>query len=170
MSLFVKISSLSAGSNEIEFSFKPEEVGLQSPFFGSTNIKMDIQKSHHQLVVNAVLSVQYGAECDRCGRKIDLQPVSDFNFVYLFENKENEKDDFNVRYITPETDKIDISQEVYDYALLSIPLKILCSEDCKGLCRYCGINKNSGECDCTEEEKGPLWDSIQELKKKLKNN
>ncbi len=170
MSLIVKISSLGAGSNELQFSFKPEEIGLQPPFTGTGTIKLDMQKTHHQLIVNTELVVQYDSICDRCGEKVFLSPQSQFSLVYIFETPETESEDFNVRYLAPETDKINMAQEVFDYAQLSIPLKILCKDDCKGLCRYCGINKNSGSCECSESEKGSLWESVEELKKKLKYN
>ena len=34
---------------------------------------------------------------------------------------------------------------------LSLPTKILCSEDCKGLCPKCGVNLNLGKCSCKKE-------------------
>jgi uncharacterized protein len=40
---------------------------------------------------------------------------------------------------------------------LSLPLKILCHEDCKGLCPICGQNKNKSSCSCTDESTDQRW-------------
>jgi uncharacterized protein len=34
---------------------------------------------------------------------------------------------------------------------LQVPMKILCSEECKGLCPNCGVNLNTGSCNCRRE-------------------
>ncbi len=43
---------------------------------------------------------------------------------------------------------IDLEQVIKENILLSLPIKKLCSEDCKGLCQNCGVNLNKGNCDC----------------------
>jgi len=67
-----------------------------------------------------------------------------------------------------DTDKIDLDEYIRDYAVLAVPMKNLCSEDCKGLCPKCGKNLNEGTCNCSEENIDPRWESIQKLK--TKNN
>ena len=71
-------------------------------------------------------------------------------------------------YLHPETDKIDLAKDIRDYAILAVPMKKLCSEDCKGLCPKCGKNLNDGTCDCHEEKMDPRWEPLQKLK--IKNN
>ena len=43
---------------------------------------------------------------------------------------------------------IDLQQTAYDALVLEIPIKILCREDCRGLCPSCGKNLNDGDCGC----------------------
>jgi uncharacterized protein len=86
--------------------------------------------------------------------------------MHNVENSENEKID--VVYLHPETDKINIGEDVRDYALLALPMKKLCSEDCKGLCPKCGKNLNDGSCNCKDEKIDSRWEPLQKLK--LKNN
>jgi uncharacterized protein len=90
--------------------------------------------------------------------------------VYLFRVNfdESESEREEVVYIHPGTDKIDLDKDIRDYALLAVPMKQLCSDDCKGLCLKCGKNLNEGLCDCTEEIIDPRWEAIQKLK--TKNN
>ena len=51
--------------------------------------------------------------------------------------------------------------------LLAVPLKTLCSEECKGLCPHCGRNLNQGACDCREERSDPRWDALKQVRDKL---
>jgi len=39
--------------------------------------------------------------------------------------------------------------------LLTLPTRTLCQEDCKGLCPYCGNNRNLASCECTEKPVDP---------------
>ena len=56
-----------------------------------------------------------------------------------------------------------------EQALLAIPLKALCREDCRGLCPHCGANLNSGTCDCMNKVVDPRWNALADIKEKLKH-
>ncbi len=43
---------------------------------------------------------------------------------------------------------LDISDDIREEIILDYPIKILCSEDCKGLCTKCGKDLNEGPCSC----------------------
>ncbi len=44
---------------------------------------------------------------------------------------------------------LDLTNAVREYALLALPMRPLCSENCQGLCPKCGQNLNKGKCDCS---------------------
>ena len=58
---------------------------------------------------------------------------------------------------------LDLTEAVRQYALLVIPMKPLCREDCAGLCPKCGQNLNQGTCDCPPQEVDPRWSKLSEL-------
>lgn len=62
----------------------------------------------------------------------------------------------------------DIMEEVRETVLLNIPMKPLCSKDCKGLCTVCGNNKNEKDCFCEQKIKDEFvaekWSKIKKLK------
>jgi uncharacterized protein len=45
-------------------------------------------------------------------------------------------------------EKIDLEPLVREQFVLAIPYAPLCREDCKGLCPQCGIDRNTGTCNC----------------------
>lgn len=50
---------------------------------------------------------------------------------------------------------------------LQIPMKPLCSEDCKGLCPVCGVNRNRGTCDCSKDAVDPRWNTLIDIRKEM---
>jgi len=69
-----------------------------------------------------------------------------------------------------DADNIDVTNDVREFALLSVPMKNLCKDDCKGLCSKCGTDLNISKCTCSKEEIDPRWKPLMELKDKLNLN
>jgi uncharacterized protein len=63
---------------------------------------------------------------------------------------------------------LDVDDLVYTEILINLPLQVLCSEDCKGLCFKCGANLNKGECGCDREQLDPRMSVIQDIFKNFK--
>ncbi len=59
---------------------------------------------------------------------------------------------------------IDLSEAIRQYALLAIPMKPLCREDCAGLCPTCGCNLNQVSCNCPTKTADPRWSVLSKLK------
>ncbi|MFQ5874230.1 MAG: DUF177 domain-containing protein [Dehalococcoidia bacterium] len=53
------------------------------------------------------------------------------------------------RLVINEQHMLDLEPALREYAILSTPMKPLCSQECAGLCSICGANLNEGECHCT---------------------
>ena len=58
---------------------------------------------------------------------------------------------------------LDLTEAICQYALLAIPMKTLCSENCAGLCSNCGKNLNYGPCDCPPQDTDPRWSELRKL-------
>jgi uncharacterized protein len=54
-----------------------------------------------------------------------------------------------------------------EQVLLALPLKIVCREDCQGLCPHCGQNLNESQCACAEQMEDPRWAALKEIRSKL---
>ena len=91
----------------------------------------------------------------------------DFISPVLFDKKEVDESETNVKYLSPADDKIDLTEDVIDYSKLAIPMKKLCKDDCKGLCIKCGTNLNQEKCSCNNEEMDSVWEPLLNLKDKL---
>ncbi len=63
---------------------------------------------------------------------------------------------------------LDLKEYLRQSFLVAQPLKILCHDDCRGLCPECGVNRNQGECRCQNEALDPRLGVLVALKNKLK--
>ena len=60
-------------------------------------------------------------------------------------------------------DELDVGTWAADAIVLSMPHKILCREDCKGLCPSCGQDLNAGPCQCPPPEPDERWGALRRL-------
>ena len=58
---------------------------------------------------------------------------------------------------------LDVDKLVYGETLLNWPSRVLCSEDCKGLCKVCGQNLNQGTCNCDSTDLDPRMAKIRDI-------
>src|SRR5262249_22775647 len=61
-------------------------------------------------------------------------------------------------------DQIDLEQLIRERFEMSLPMKPLCSDDCKGLCSVCGANLNRGTCSCKTDWEDPRFAALKQLK------
>jgi uncharacterized protein len=55
-----------------------------------------------------------------------------------------------------------------EQVLLSLPVRSLCGEDCKGLCPRCGRNLNTESCTCVTTSVDPRWSALSDLASRMK--
>ena len=165
--MIIKIANLSDGEHRFSFDEKVKNVGIEEPFFGNCKVEAKLAKFNNQLVLNADIVLSSKFECDRCGEDFDNEIKTQYQMVYLFGDEPEDNDDINLTYLPADADKIDLDVDVRDFALLSVPMKKLCKEDCKGLCANCGKDLNEGNCNCKAEDIDPRWKPLMELKNKL---
>lgn len=82
--------------------------------------------------------------CDRCLKEFRREYVYDFEHT-LVRSVQSDKDD----YVVCENNTLDLDELAISDLLLQLPTKILCRDDCKGLCYVCGQDLNEGKCNCS---------------------
>ena len=63
---------------------------------------------------------------------------------------------------------LDVETLVHNEILMNWPMKILCKEDCRGICPVCGQNRNQGDCGCDTFVPDPRMAVIQDIFNKSK--
>lgn len=122
-------------------------------FLGPVDYHLRIQKSGTRLKVDGHVHCDLNLLCARCLEKFRYEIDSDIDVELVPKEMaptdieiELERDDLDVHYY--ESDEVDLTEIIQEEVTLSIPMRAICKEDCKGLCEKCGGNKNMGECKC----------------------
>jgi uncharacterized protein len=111
--------------------------------------------------------------CARCLEPVHYPIQREFDLLYrpagsdITEDKEVEIQDTDAAISYYEGDGVQTVDLLREQVLLEVPLKTLCKEDCKGLCPHCGINLNTGKCECAQAATDPRWEALKGLKDKL---
>ena len=84
--------------------------------------------------------------CDRCLTELKRDYSYDFSHTVV-PSLQSEGDIYDT-YLVAQHDSIDINETAISDLLLMLPTKMLCREDCKGLCDICGCNLNERTCNC----------------------
>ena len=105
---------------------------------------------------------RFVSQCDRCCEDVDRQMTYRFEHT-LVQQLENEDDD---GYLVIPDLNLDMEELAASDISLELPTKVLCSEDCKGLCPKCGKNLNEGSCGCPTKEVVPRLAKLLQLLEK----
>jgi uncharacterized protein len=105
--------------------------------------------------------VEYVGVCDRCLKETVKSYTVNIGRVIVVSLENEENDDIAV---VPDM-QLDLEDFCYDDIVMSLPTKILCKADCRGLCPDCGTNLNLGSCGCQQKEVDPRLAALAELLK-----
>ena len=115
------------------------------------------------LVMTGSLHTTIHGVCDRCASDFDRYVEFPLDVVLVTEltNEENEDE-----WVFPlEGDSADLEDIVRTVFVLNLDSKLLCKEDCKGMCCRCGKNLNDGPCNC-QKELDPRFAALKQLLEK----
>ena len=114
------------------------------------------------LAVNIGVSAVIDSECARCLKPVSLEISGELGYLY-YPRKAGEPDELD-EYMTVEANLsgrvIDVMPQIQESIYTLIPTKILCREDCKGLCPECGADLNEGSCSCKRENIDPRLEAL----------
>jgi uncharacterized protein len=152
-------------STELAFSapfdegqtFEPKaEAETDIAWDAPVDLKIRIESYSGGLRVKGTLRAPWRGTCRRCSNSID--GISEITLNERFVDPEDLDED---SYLI-EQDYIDLAPMVHDAVFLDLPLAPLCSPTCKGLCPYCGIDRNEASCECRGET-DPRWATLDSL-------
>lgn len=125
--------------------------------------------------VHGHVSTDVSVDCDRCLTNFSYHIMASVDDRYYDKNTLTaEKKDLFEEQAIPfrvyEGEKLDISSSIIEALLLEVPIKLVCKEDCQGLCPACGQNLNDGNCSCEIDGLNPRMLKLQELLKIKKSD
>ena len=138
---------------------------------------MVIHQDHDRFRLVGTVKTALELACSRCLEPFVLPVDREFDLRFLpagsgrnrpDEDDETEVEDDDVAVTFYRDEQIDLNELLREQFYLALPMKPLCSDDCKGICPQCGTNRNTAPCDCTAavggSPAGCLEDVVREAK------
>jgi uncharacterized protein len=159
------------GSGDVRRRFQhrgpaSQYVDDSATFGGEILIRAETYREGGMLHLDLTAELPGQFVCDRCGQPFQRQHSGSDDFYFSFAESANARRDPEVPMIPRGATEIDVTQEIRDLVILSLPAQVFCSPECKGLCARCGANLNIEACRCAEAEADPRWEALRVLKQK----
>ena len=135
-----------------------EFAGNEYSFVKPANVTGEVKNIGSALKIVLCVEGEYTTYCDRCGCEISASIKGEAEESITGENVEIDSEMFTIVGHT-----LDISGAVESLVYSSLPMRSLCSDDCKGLCPKCGTNLNKSECNCDTTRYDPRFAIFRKL-------
>ncbi|MEA3360340.1 MAG: DUF177 domain-containing protein [Thermodesulfobacteriota bacterium] len=155
----IDLTNIPSEGKYIKFNLTPEGwepdfgndhiIGLSGPLSGWIKAYLTGRK----VAVEGVLSTSLKLRCDRCLESYDEELSTKFRFFLSLIPYEGNLDielsenDIDINFIDGKY--LDSDQIIREQIVFNVPVKAICSTDCKGLCPVCGCNLNIETCSCS---------------------
>ena len=162
-----------------------EEYRVTAP----VDLRMTIHKDHDRFRLVGTVNTELELACSRCLEPFAMPVDREFDLRYLpallrqghggqagggepemDDDEESEVEDDDVAITFYHDDQIDLKELLREQFYLALPMKPLCSEDCKGICPQCGTNRNAAPCDCMPQWEDPRLAGLKTLLEKRKHD
>ncbi len=164
----LNIQNLTEGNHSFEFTVDDKDIHLEDykVFKNEINIRSELEKRDKNIFVLNHVQTQAVFECDKCLVNFTVNIEDEFKLSFTSDKKYAEyksNDEEMVQLIMPNTREIDLAAGIRDSLILTLPMRVVCSDSCKGLCPGCGINLNEATCQCINETIDLRWVSLKNL-------
>jgi uncharacterized protein len=170
--LFVSVQELELRKLVFDVDFPAGEIDLGGlrqvgPLHAEGQAEL-LSNTLGEIRIHGRIHVEIEADCDRCLELIRRPIDSDFDLFYrptpdsiphelAIDEGEAEIGFYN-------GGGIELAEVMREYVLLALPMQQVCDEACKGICPLCGLNRNTGHCQCETKLVDERWTALRDLK------
>ena len=181
--MFIEIHKLERQPILFKEEFEPGAIDLGEDVHQRTPLKSegraDLVEEHHgkhkivqDIRLQGGLSTSLELPCARCLEPVVQDVERKFDLLYRPLGVDAGEKEVAVTGTEAEIsyyqgEGLLLEDALREQVLLSVPLRVLCRDDCKGLCPVCGKNLNVEQCSCATEQPDPRWSALKEIRTKL---
>jgi DUF177 domain-containing protein len=168
--LSLNLNKIRTAQERFERVYRPDQLTRESDYtvVAPVDLQFDVFKDKQQFRLVGHVKTTLELACGRCLESFTLSVDQPFDLRYQPHarntgegEREIEEDDLTTAFY--ENDEIDLGQLMREQFYLALPMKPLCSDDCKGLCPICGTNLNRGACDCSRNWDDPRLAALKQF-------
>jgi uncharacterized protein len=183
--MFLDIKELELRPLDFEEEFQPDVLDLGGEVRQRTPLRtagrVEVVEEHHgkhkiikDIRLRGQLSAGLELQCARCLEPVPQEIAREFELLYRPLGADAGRDELSVTDAEAEIgyyqgEGILLEEVLREQVLLALPLRIICREDCKGLCLHCGKNLNQEQCSCSVPADDPRWAALKEIRGRLEH-
>lgn len=183
--MFISLQVLEQREISFREEFAPETLDLDPDMRQSGPLRAQgratlIEEHHGQkgviqdIRVVGDLATSVETACARCLEPVTRDVERNYELLYRPQGIDAGREEISVTQAEAEIgyyrgEGLDLKDVLREQILLSVPMKVVCREDCKGLCPRCGQNLNQGDCSCPAAVGDVRWEALKGLKDKLEH-
>jgi uncharacterized protein len=174
--VFIEIEDLKEEPLHIKHVYPEGEIRLDhedAVLVKPVTIDFVLMHRERDLRVDGMVETAIRFKCSRCVREFTRPLSSSYDLFYLPQPKwKSDDSEIELRYEDMEVGfydgiRFDVDLMTLEQIELAIPMKLLCREDCRGLCYLCGADLNEGPCGCNQQETDSRLTVLLDFRKKM---
>lgn len=147
-----------------------EHWGQEHTFPDGVGASVTATYTGERILVEVSVDAEYTVPCARCLEAARVRSVGTVRYLFSLDPHDGEDTDdgpddgeISVIHIDAFEGEIDLADMIWEVLLLGLPERVLCREDCKGLCPICGADLNAGSCGCVPDTSDPRLAVLKDL-------
>ena len=168
----IELANLDDGKGEFSAKYEADQLELEDErvrLSSPVTVEGRVKRRGAEVLVSGHIEGKLAIGCDRCLKPLELPINNDFELEYVTDS------DYETSHAAELNEEemslsvfdgvgIDVDEIVKEEVLLAIPTRLLCRDDCKGICSVCGVDRNITNCNCETSDIDPRWDALKSLK------
>lgn len=181
--MFIDIAELELHPIDFQEEFLPGVIDLGADVRQLTPLKTagraQLVEEHHgkrnvikDIRLQGELLTSLELVCARCLDPVVQNVVRTFELLYRPQGTDAGSEELSVTATEAEVgyyrgDGLLLEDALREQVLLAVPIKVVCRDQCKGLCPTCGRNQNTDPCSCAPPLGDPRWSALKDIREKL---
>ena len=168
----VKLFSRDGASETYKLPLELSEMeigGVIYPLLESQPVELTLtHEGNYVLKITGGTKLKLELSCARCLCPVEKEFVLTFDRKIDFNLTEEEREDLGEDSSFADKNFLDVEALIRNELLVQWPIRVLCKDDCKGICSRCGANLNIQTCDCDTTVPDPRMAAIRDIFSKFK--
>ena len=132
------------------------------PILKKDDLKLSIVNiGDGKLSLSGEMAVTLQSACSRCLKPVEISVPISFEYSVVKPDGYHEIDEDEQYFMNGY--ELDAETLINNELIMCLPMKVLCEDDCKGLCPVCGKNLNEGDCGCDTFVPDPRMAAISDI-------
>lgn len=155
---------------ELEEDFSSYNSELEGVSFATpVHVQLKVTNLGKSLLVLGKVQTEFKAQCGRCLEDFVYPLDLSYEDEWVYASTVNEiadEEEPSETVLIFEKDEIEINERIFEQIVLALPMRFICSLDCRGLCPVCGVNRNHTSCECVVEQTDPRLAALSQWSKR----